>query len=86
MPLFYRTLNGAQVGDLFMSLIHTCQLCGANSFDYLIELQRHAQGTGRLSGGMDAVELSRHPGANRRRYDESHMAEKDTLRPRQGAS
>jgi hypothetical protein len=38
----YRTLNGAQVGDLFMTLIHTCQLCGANSFDYLIELQRHA--------------------------------------------
>jgi hypothetical protein len=41
--LFYRTLNGAQVGDLFMSLIHTCQLCGAISFDYLTELQRHAQ-------------------------------------------
>ncbi len=39
---FYRTLNGAEVGDLFMSLIHTCQLCGANSFDYLIQLQRHA--------------------------------------------
>jgi transposase len=30
------------VGDLFMSLIHTCQLCGANSFEYLTELQRHA--------------------------------------------
>jgi hypothetical protein len=30
------------VGDLFMTLIHTCQLCGANSFEYLIELQRHA--------------------------------------------
>jgi hypothetical protein len=41
--LFYRTLHGAQVGDQFMSLIHTCQLCGANSFDYLIELQRHAR-------------------------------------------
>ena len=41
--LFYRTLNGAQVGDLFMTLIHTCQLCGANSFDYLTELQRHAK-------------------------------------------
>jgi transposase len=41
--LFYRTLNGADVGDLFMSLIHTCQLCDANSFDYLTELQRHAQ-------------------------------------------
>jgi hypothetical protein len=26
-----------------MTLIHTCQLCGANSFDYLTELQRHAQ-------------------------------------------
>ena len=41
--LSYRTLNGAQVGDLFMSLIHTCQLCGVNSFDYLTELQRHAR-------------------------------------------
>src|SRR4029077_18145297 len=41
--LFYRTLNAAQVGDLFMSLIHTCHLCGVNSFDYLIELQLHAQ-------------------------------------------
>jgi hypothetical protein len=40
--LFYRTLDGAQVGDLFMSLIYTCQLCGANSFEYLVELQRHA--------------------------------------------
>src|ERR1700689_592934 len=40
--LFYKTLNGAQVGDLFMSLIHTCRLCGANSFEYLTELQRHA--------------------------------------------
>lgn len=40
--LFYRTLNGAAIGDLFMSLIHTCQLCDANSFEYLIELQRHA--------------------------------------------
>jgi transposase len=40
--LFYRTMNGAQVGDLFMSLIHTCELNGSNSFDYLTELQRHA--------------------------------------------
>ena len=42
--LFYKTtLNGAEVGDLFMSLIHTCQLSDANSFDYLIELQRQAE-------------------------------------------
>jgi transposase len=30
------------VGDLFMSLIHTCELGGANSFYYLTELRRHA--------------------------------------------
>src|SRR5215467_5051938 len=41
--LFYKTLNGAVVGDLFMSLIHTCELNGANPFDYLTELQRHAE-------------------------------------------
>jgi transposase len=41
--LFYKTLNGAGVGDLFMSLIHTCELNGANPFDYLTELQRHPE-------------------------------------------
>jgi len=41
--LFYKTLNGARVGDLFMSLIHTCELNGANPFDYLTELQRHSE-------------------------------------------
>lgn len=40
--LFYKTLNGAHVGDLFMSLIHTCQLGEVDPFDYLTELQRHA--------------------------------------------
>jgi len=40
--LFYKTEKGAEVGDLFMSLIHTCELCGANPFDYLTQLQRHA--------------------------------------------
>jgi len=40
--LFYRTLHGSEVGDLFMSLIHTCELCGANPFDYLSVLQRQA--------------------------------------------
>jgi transposase len=39
--LYYRTINGADVGDLFMSLIHTCELCGTNSFEYPTELQRH---------------------------------------------
>lgn len=40
--LFFKTEKGAQVADLFMSLIHTCELCGANPFNYLTELQRHA--------------------------------------------
>lgn len=38
---FYRTENGAQVGDAFMSLIHSAELNGANPFDYLVELLRH---------------------------------------------
>jgi len=40
--LFYKTNHGAHVGDVFMSLIHTCELGGANPFDYLAELDRHA--------------------------------------------
>ncbi len=41
--LFYRTMNGAQVGDLFMSLIQTCELNSINPFHYMTELQRHAE-------------------------------------------
>ncbi|MFO0892992.1 MAG: transposase [Isosphaeraceae bacterium] len=40
--LFYKARNGARVGDLFMSLIYTCELNQANPFDYLTELQRHS--------------------------------------------
>lgn len=41
--LSYKTERGAQVGDLFMSLIHTCRLNAVNPFDYLITAVRHAQ-------------------------------------------
>ena len=41
--LFYKTVRGAQVGDIYMSLIHTCRLCGVNPFDYLNALQQRAQ-------------------------------------------
>ena len=44
--MFYKTQNGARVGDLFMSLIHTCQLNGVNALDYLQSLIDHA---GRLA-------------------------------------
>ena len=40
--MFYKTCTGAQVGDIYMSLIHTCQLCHVNAFDYLQALQIHA--------------------------------------------
>lgn len=40
---FYKTANGAKVGDLFMSLIHTCELNDVNPFDYLTQLQKHAE-------------------------------------------
>jgi hypothetical protein len=40
---FYKTLNGAHVGDLFMSLIHTCELNKVNPFDYLVQLQKNAK-------------------------------------------
>ena len=40
--LFYKSERGAWVGDLYMSLISTCELAEVNPFDYLSELQRHA--------------------------------------------
>jgi transposase len=40
--LFYKTLNGARVGDLFMTLIHTAELAGENPFDYLAAVLNRA--------------------------------------------
>lgn len=39
---FYRNQIGADAGDLFMSLIHTCELNEINPFEYLTELLRNA--------------------------------------------
>jgi len=39
--LFYKTLNGARVGDLFMSFIFTAELVEANPFHYLVSLLRN---------------------------------------------
>lgn len=41
--LFYKTVRGAEVGDIYMSLIHTCRLCDVNPFDYLNALQQRSQ-------------------------------------------
>lgn len=40
--MFYKTRRGARVGDIYMSLIYTCELNGVNAFDYLNQLQLHA--------------------------------------------
>ncbi len=40
--LFYKTENGARVGDLYMSLIATARQAGVDPFEYLVALQRHA--------------------------------------------
>ena len=41
--LFYRSRRGAQVGDCFMSLIHTAERRGINSSEYLAAVLRHGQ-------------------------------------------
>jgi transposase len=40
--LFFKTEHGAYIGDLFMSLIHTCTLNHINPFHYLATLQKHS--------------------------------------------
>jgi hypothetical protein len=39
--MFYKTQNGARLGDLFMSLIYTCRLNGVNALDYLQTLTKY---------------------------------------------
>jgi hypothetical protein len=48
--LFYRSTRGAQVGDVYMTLLHTAQLHGENPFDYLTALQRHEKAVAEKPG------------------------------------
>ena len=41
--MFFKTRNGARIGDMYMSLIYTCELAQVNAFDYLNQLQINAQ-------------------------------------------
>jgi hypothetical protein len=41
--LCYKTLNGARIGDIRMSLIHTCELNGVSPFDDYMALDQHAK-------------------------------------------
>jgi hypothetical protein len=38
--LFFKSQFGATIGDIYMSLIHTCNLMRVNPFDYLVALQK----------------------------------------------
>lgn len=40
--LFFRSRFGAYIGDMYISLIHTCALMHVNAFDYLVALQKYA--------------------------------------------
>lgn len=41
--LFYRSQQGADVGDLFMSLVHTCRGHDVNPFDYMMAVVTNAK-------------------------------------------
>jgi hypothetical protein len=40
--LFYKSQRGARIGDMYMSLIYTCEQCDVSPFEYLTELHRNA--------------------------------------------
>ena len=66
--MFYRTQNGVQIGDLYMSLIHTCELNGANPFEYLTALQRYSAEVARNPSGwmpLNYREMLRRTSADR---------------------
>lgn len=48
--LFYRSQRGAQVGDIYMTLIHTTELHAGNAFHYLTELMRHPKAVAESPG------------------------------------
>jgi transposase len=48
--LFYKSVRGAEVGDLFMSLIETAVANGENPLEYLTELLRHSRAVAEQPG------------------------------------
>ena len=43
MAYFYKTLTGAKVGDIILSLIATCLAAGVNVFDYFVAVQNYSE-------------------------------------------
>jgi hypothetical protein len=48
--LFYRSERGAEVGDIYMTLIYTAELHGQNPYHYLTELQRNYKAVAKMPG------------------------------------
>jgi hypothetical protein len=42
--LFFKTQHGADIGDVYMTIICTCELNDVNPFDYLTAIMRNAKG------------------------------------------
>jgi hypothetical protein len=40
--LYYRTAHRAEIGDIWMSLIHTAEMNGVSAYEYLVALLRHS--------------------------------------------
>jgi hypothetical protein len=62
--LFYWPAHGALIGDLFMSLVHTCNLGGIDPFCYLVALQKLSRRLQEPSK-LDAMELPENPASQR---------------------
>ena len=49
--LFYRTQRGADVGDMYMSIVYTAEINGENTLAYLTALLRHAKAVAERPAG-----------------------------------
>ena len=79
--LGYKTQNGARLGDLFMSLIHTCRLCAGNPLDYLNALVAPRQGGAGASDPVVPLELQAGPPGCRNRLNQTEWTGLATRRP-----
>lgn len=57
----YKTVEGARVGDLFMSIIHTCQLNGVNAYEYLLALVRNPSAVAKNPGAWTPWNYPKNP-------------------------
>jgi transposase len=49
--LFFKTLHGAEIGGVLMSVIESCRINQSNPWDYLLTLMRNRKEVRRNPGG-----------------------------------